>query len=79
MKNVCLSRISSITDPTLSGIIIVLLFLSLFWSVVLTILAFKYFIAIEIAKIRDGKTYAWSERVVTDAELLPNNDNQLQY
>ena len=40
MKNVFLSVISSITDPILSGIITVLLFLSLFWSVVLTILAF---------------------------------------
>ena len=77
MKNVFLSVISSITDPILSGIITVLLFLSLFWSVVLTILAFKYFIPIEIVKIRDGKTHARSERVVADAELLPNSDNQL--
>ena len=77
IKNVFLSVISSITDPILSGIITVLLFLSLFWSVVLTILAFKYFILIGIAKLRDGKTHARSERVVTDAELLPNNDNQL--
>ena len=69
--------VTLITDPILSGIITVLLFLSLFWSVVLTILAFKYFIPIEIAKIRDGKTYARSERVVADAELLPNSDNQL--
>ena len=77
MTNVFLSVISSITDPILSGIMTVLLFLSLFWSVVLTTLAFKYFIPIGIAKIRDGKTHARSERVVTDAELLPNNDNQL--
>ena len=69
MKNVFLSVISSITGPVLSGIITVLLFLSLFWSVVLTILAFKYFIPIRIAKIRNGKTHARSERVVTDAEL----------
>ena len=79
MKNVFLSVISSITDPILSGIITVLLFLSLFWSVVLTILAFKYFIPIGNAKIRDGKTHARSERVFTDAELLSSNDNQLQY
>ena len=77
MKNVFLSVISSITDPILSGIITVLPFLSLFWSVVLTILAFKYFIPIRIAKIRDGKTHARSERVVADAELLQNSDNQL--
>ena len=77
MKNVFLSIISSITDPILSGIITVLLFLSLFWSVVLTILAFKYFIPLEIAKIGDGKTHARSERIVADAELLQNNDNQL--
>ena len=38
IKNVFLSVISSITDPILSGIITVLLFLSLFWYVVLTIL-----------------------------------------
>ena len=63
----------------MSGIITVLLFLSLFWSVVLTILAFKYFIPLGIAKIRDGKTHARSERVVADAELLQNSDNQLQY
>ena len=54
IKNVFLSVISSIKDPTLSGNITVLLFLSLFWTVVLTILAFKYFIPIRIAKIRDG-------------------------
>ena len=77
MKNVFSSVISSITDPILSSIITVLLFLSLFWSVILTIFAFKYFNPIGIAKIRDGKTHARSERVVTDAELLPNNDNQL--
>ena len=69
MKNVLLSVISSITDPILSGIITVLLFLSLFWSVVLTILAFKYFISIEIAKLRDRKTHARSARVIADAEL----------
>ena len=77
MKNVFLSVISSITDPILSGIITVLLFLSLFWSVVLTILAFKYFIPLGIAKIRDGKTHARSERVVAEAERLQNSDNQL--
>ena len=77
MKNVFLSAISSITDPILRGIITVLLFLLLFWSVFLTILAFKYFIPIGIAKIRDGKTHPRSERVATDAELLPNDDNQL--
>ena len=77
MKNVFLSVISSIADPILNGIITVLLFLSLFCSVVLTILSFKYFIPIGFAKIRDGKTHARSERVVTDSELLPNNDNQL--
>ena len=77
MKNVFLSVISSITDPILSGIVTVLLFLSLFWSVVLTTLACKYFIPIGIAKLRDGKTNARSARVVTDAELLPKNDNQL--
>ena len=76
MKNVFLSVISSITDTILSGIITVLLFLSLFWSVVLTILAFKYFIPLGIDKIRDGKTHARSERVVADAELLQNSDNQ---
>ena len=79
MKSVFLAVISSITDPILTGIITVLPFLSLFWSVVLTILAFKYFIPIDIAKIRDGKTHARSERVVTETELLPNNDNQLYY
>ena len=68
MKNVILFVISSITDPILSGIITVLLFLLFFWSVVLTIFAFKYFIPIGIAKLRDGKTHARSERVVTDAE-----------
>ena len=77
MKNVFLSVISSITDPILSGIITVLLFLSLFWSVVLTILALKYSIPLGIAKIRDGKTHARSERVVADAELLQNSNNQL--
>ena len=38
MKNVFLSVISSITDPILSGIMTVLLFLLLIWSVVLIIL-----------------------------------------
>ena len=74
MKNVFLSVISSIAHPILSGIVTVLLFLSLFWSVVLTIFAFKYFIPIGIAKIRDGRTHVRSEEVITDAELLPNND-----
>ena len=76
MKNVFLSVISSTTDPILSGIMTVLLFLSLFWSVVLTILAFKYFIVIGIAKIRVGKTHGPSERIIIDAEHLPKNDNQ---
>ena len=77
MKNVFLTVIISITNPILSGIMTVLLFLSLFWSVVLTTVAFKYFISIRIAKIRNRKTHAWSERIITDAEPLPNNDNQL--
>ena len=77
IKNVFLCVISSITDLILNDIMTVLLFLLLFWFAVLTIIACKYFIPIEIAKIRDGKTHARSERVVTDAELLPNNDKQL--
>ena len=77
MKNVFLCVISSIADLILNDIMTVLLFLLLFWFAVLTIIACKYFIPIEIAKIRDGKTHARSERVVTDAELLPNNDKQL--
>ena len=55
MKNVFLSVISSITGAILSGIMTVLLFLSLFWSVVSTTFAFRYFIPIGIAKIRDEK------------------------
>ena len=70
-----LSEITSKTDPILSGIMTVLLFLLLFWSVVLIILAFKYLISIGIAKIRDGKTYARSERIIVVAE--PKNDKQL--
>ena len=75
-KNMFLSVISSITDPILSCIMTVLQFLSLFCSVVLSILAFKYFIPIGIAKIRDGKTTARSEKIIV-AELLPKDDNQL--
>ena len=46
MKNVFSSVIRSIADPILSGFI--LLYLSVVWSVVLTILSFKYFIPIGI-------------------------------
>ena len=76
MKNLFLSIISSIPDSILSGIMTVVLFLSLFWCVVLIILAFKYFVPIGIAKIRDGKIHARSERIIADAELLPKNDNR---
>ena len=51
MKNVFLPLISSIVDPILSGIMTVLLPLSLFWSVVMAILVFKCFIPIGIDKI----------------------------
>ena len=54
----------------------VLLFLLLFWSVVVTILVFKYLIPIGIAKIQDGKTHARSERSIV-AEHLPKDDKQL--
>ena len=79
MKNVFLSVISSITYLILSGIMTILLFLSLLWSVVLTILAFNYFILIKIAKIQDGKTYPQNERIISNAELLQNNDKQPQF
>ena len=69
MKNVFLSIISSITDPILSGIMTIFALLFLFWSVVLTILAFKYFIPIGITKIRDGKTHTPRKRIITDTEL----------
>ena len=71
MKNLFLFVISSITDPILSGIITVLLFLSLFWSVVLTILAFKYFISIRIAKSEMEKPM-----LAVKESLLMQNFNQ---
>ena len=79
MKNVFLSVISSIINPILSGIMTILLFLSLFWSVVLTRLAFKYFISIGMAKIRDRKTYARRERIILDEELLSKETNNYNF
>ena len=57
-ENVCLSVIRSTTDPILRVIMTALLFLSLFWFVVLIILASKYFIRIGFAKNRDRETNA---------------------
>ena len=46
ISNIFISVISAITNPILSGIFTVLTFLSLFWSLVLTVMASKHFLAI---------------------------------
>ena len=58
IKIIFLSVTNSTIDPILTGIMTVLLFLSLFWSFVLTKITFKYFIPIGIAKIQDEKINA---------------------
>ena len=45
ISNIFISVISAITNSILSGIFTVLTFLSLFWSLVLTVMASKHFLA----------------------------------